>query len=198
MPFNGTEHKSPAGLRRKEMRKFEWRKMVMVLAAAAVFGTAAGGTVVAGNYLTDRYLGTESADAGEASSEVTEKKPSATSIIMAEPVYDAEEEIATAGSDTADTAAAETENAETYLAANDGSGTQYSVADVAEEAMPSMVAITSTSVARTRWFFGGQGMPKEEIGAQSISRNPPGSPSLCVSAISTVASAQRSSIPAGS
>ena len=30
-----------------------------------------------------------------------------------------------------------------------------------------MVAITSTSVARTRWFFGGQGMPKEEIGAGS-------------------------------
>ncbi len=158
------------------MRKENIKKVILILAAAAVFGTAAGGTVVAGNAIADRYLAAETAENTETDSGEMQD----TAIIAAEPVEEykipgilldePEEEVTEepADADTAEEADAEAEaDTDETIPVTSGQAQTLSVADVAETAMPSMVAITSTTVARTQWFFGGQRQPQEAISAGS-------------------------------
>ena len=153
----GTQDAAPKKAPKKKNSFF--RKIGTSMCCAAVFGLVASGIF----YGTTTALGaygtvTEStAEAGSASADGTKTADAAP-----------KESMAKAGADAAEENQDNAQAKGTHLLHTDGSANAMSVADVADTVMPSMVAITNTSIEKVqKYFFYGYGQPQSN---ESVSK----------------------------
>ncbi|MBQ6544897.1 MAG: trypsin-like peptidase domain-containing protein [Lachnospiraceae bacterium] len=153
----GTQDAAPKKAPKKKYSFF--RKIGTSMCCAAVFGLVASGIFYGTTTALGAY-GTVTESTAEADSASAEAKAPAA--------------LMDGSAKTADDGAAENQDAAqakaegTHLLHTDGSANAMSVADVADTVMPSMVAITNTSIEKVQnYFFYGYGQPQSH---ESVSK----------------------------
>ncbi|HIS31580.1 MAG TPA: trypsin-like peptidase domain-containing protein [Candidatus Limivivens intestinipullorum] len=159
-------HYQPQDHKRKSRRHSSARTMGIAAAMALVFGMAAGATYHITGNMADRAVAAESTEAGSgqiaAAGTVNESKAAQAEAVSQDTTDETAE---------ADTGSSEVQTAETVSAKDSSSDTSgNTVADVAENSMPFMVAITNESTQTVINYFNNRqySWPEESTGSGVI------------------------------